>query len=160
MKVTLIEPQKYVSATNHASTVAMPPLGLAYIAASLEQAGYQVTIVDAFAMGLDRLTPFGPVFLRGASNDAAVASIPADTDLMGLACMFSCQWLATRLLLGDIKRRFPNIPLVMGGEHANALPEFSMSQAPLDLVVLSAPSAAAQECGFSGGSLPHLHIRN
>lgn len=136
MHVTLIEPQKYVSATNHASTVAMPPLGLAYVAASLEQAGHHVTIVDAFGMGLEKFTPFGPVFLRGAANDEAVSAIWADTDVIGLGCMFSCQWPATRLLIADIKRRFPNRPLVMGGEHANGLPEFSMSQALLDVVVL------------------------
>jgi len=136
MHVTLMEPQKYVSGTNHASTVAMPPLGLAYVAASLEQAGHQVTIVDAFAMGLDRLTPFGPVYLRGTSNEEAVAGIQANTDVIGLGCMFSCQWPATRLLIADIKRRFPNTPVVMGGEHANALPELSLFQSPLDVVVL------------------------
>ncbi|MGH2362565.1 MAG: B12-binding domain-containing radical SAM protein [bacterium] len=136
MNITLVEPQKYVSATNHASTVAMPPLGPAYVAASLEQAGHRVTLVDAFGMGLDRYTPFGPVFLRGVSNSEAVAAIPANTDVIGVSCMFSCQWPATRLLLAEIKRRFPDIPLVMGGEHANALPEFSLSQAALDVAVL------------------------
>lgn len=136
MNVTLVEPQKYVSATNHVSTVAMPPLGQAYVAASLEQAGHRVTIVDAFGMGLDRYTPFGPVFLRGVSNSEAVAAIPANTDVIGVSCMFSCQWPATRLLIAEIKRRFPDIPLVMGGEHANGLPEFSLSQAPLDVVVV------------------------
>lgn len=136
MHVTLIEPQKYVSGTNHASTVAMPPLGLAYIAASIEQAGHRVTIVDACGMGLDRLTPFGPVYLRGVSDAEVVASIPADTDVIGLSCMFSCQWPATRLLIAGIRQRFPSVPLVMGGEHANALPDLSLSQAPLDIVVL------------------------
>jgi len=135
LKVTLVEPQKYVSATNHVSTVAMPPLGLAYVAASLEQAGHRVTIVDAFGMALERYTPFGPVYLRGVSNAEAVAAIPADTDVIGVSCMFSCQWPATRLLIAEIKRRFPTIPIVMGGEHANGLPEFSLSQAPLDVVV-------------------------
>ncbi len=136
MHVTLIEPQKYVSGTNHASTVAMPPLGLAYIAASLEQAGHRVSLVDSCGMGLDRLTPFGPVYLRGVSNDETVSAIPANTDVIGLGCMFSCQWPATRLLIAGIKLRFPSVPLVMGGEHATALPEFSLSQAPLDIVVL------------------------
>ena len=74
--------------------------------------------------------------MRGVSNAEAVAAIPADTDMIGVSCMFSCQWPATRLLLADIKRRFPAIPLVMGGEHANGLPEFSLSQAPLDVAVL------------------------
>lgn len=136
MNVTLVEPQKYVSATNHASTVAMPPLGSAYVAASLERAGHRVTIVDAFGMGLEHYTPFGPVYLRGVTNAEAVGAIPADTDVIGVSCMFSCQWPATRLLIAEIRRRFPNVPLVMGGEHATALPQLSLSEAPLDAVVL------------------------
>ena len=136
MNVTLIEPQKYVSATNHTSTVAMPPLGLTYVAASLEQVGHQVTIIDAFGMGLERYTTFGPVYLRGVSNAEVIANIPSNTDVIGVSSMFSCQWPATRLLMADIKNRFPAIPLLMGGEHANALPELSLSQAPIDVIVL------------------------
>jgi len=136
MHVTLIEPHKYVSVTNHASTVAMPPLGLAYLAASLEQAGHRVTIVDACGMALDRLTTFGPVYLRGVSNEEAVAAIPADTNIIGVGAMFSCQWPATKLLLQAIRMRFPDVPLVMGGEHATALPDYSLETAPLDVAVL------------------------
>lgn len=136
MHVTLVDPRKYVSATNHASTVSMPPLGLAYIAASIEQAGHTVTIVDACGMALERMEPFGPVFLRGVDDDTAVAAIPADTDLIGVGCMFSCQWPATRRLIHRIRERFPHQPIVIGGEHATALPELSMEQAPVDAIVL------------------------
>lgn len=136
MHVTLVDPRKYVSATNHASTVAMPPLGLAYIAASVERAGHTAAIVDACGMALERLEPFGPVFLRGVSDDEAVAAIPAGTDVIGVGCMFSCQWPATRRLIHRIRERFPDRPIIMGGEHATALPEFSMTQAPVDGVAL------------------------
>src|SRR5262249_19596175 len=108
MHVTLVELRKYVSATNHASTVAMPPLGLAYIAASIERSGHSATIVDACGMGLDRLEAFGPVFLRGISDEETVAAIPADTDIIGIGCMFSCQWPATRRLIQRIRQRFPD----------------------------------------------------
>jgi anaerobic magnesium-protoporphyrin IX monomethyl ester cyclase len=136
MHLTLIEPPKYVSATNHTSTVAMPPLGVGYVAASVEAAGHRVTIVDAFGLGLERYTRFGPVYLRGISDDETVAAIPADSDAIGVACMFSCQWPATRLLFQRIRRRFPDRPLILGGEHATALPELSLTQAPVDVAVL------------------------
>ena len=136
MLVTLVDPRRYVSATNHASTVAMPPLGLAYVAASIEHAGHKATIVESCGMALDRLEPFGPVFLRGVSDDETVAAIPADTDVIGIGCMFSCQWPATRLLIRRIRERFPNRPIIIGGEHATALPELSMAQAPIDGAVL------------------------
>lgn len=136
MHITLVDPRKYVSATNHASTVAMPPLGLAYVAASVEQAGHRASIVDACGMALEHLEPFGPVYLRGASDEDVVAAIPADTDAIGVGCMFSCQWPATRRLIHRIRARFPDRPIVLGGEHATALPELSMAEAPVDAIVL------------------------
>ncbi len=47
MKVCLIEPPKFVSLTNFVSTISMPPIGVAYIAASLREAGHEVSVVDA-----------------------------------------------------------------------------------------------------------------
>ena len=38
--VTLIEPPRFAFPLNHASNVAIPPLGNAYIAASIEDAGH------------------------------------------------------------------------------------------------------------------------
>ena len=46
MKVCLIEPPKFVSLTNFLSTVSMPPIGLAYIAASIREGGHEVCIID------------------------------------------------------------------------------------------------------------------
>ena len=46
MKVCLVEPSKFVSLTNFVSTISMPPIGLAYIAAALREAGHKVSVVD------------------------------------------------------------------------------------------------------------------
>jgi anaerobic magnesium-protoporphyrin IX monomethyl ester cyclase len=136
MHIALIEPPKYVSPTNHVSTVATPPLGLAYVAATLEAAGHRVSVVDAIGSGLSTYTRFGPVYLRGLTREQVVSQIPSDVDAIGVGCMFSCQWIVTRQLLIDIKFRFPHIPLIIGGEHPTGLTEFSMSQAPVDFVVM------------------------
>lgn len=156
MHVTLIEPPKYVSRTNHVSTVATPPLGLAYLASSLEAADHHVFAVDAVGSALSNYTPFGPVHLRGLTHEAVVDAIPADTDVIGVGCMFSCQWPATRELLHLIRRRFPNAPLVIGGEHPTGLPELSMAQAPVDFIVFGEGEKTLVEllsCVQSAGDL-------
>ena len=156
MHVTLIESPKYVSRTNHVSTVATPPLGFAYLASSLEAADHHVFAVDAVGSAISNYTPFGPVHLRGLTHEAVVDAIPADTDVIGVGCMFSCQWPATRELLHLIRRRFPNAPLVIGGEHPTGLPELSMAQAPVDFIVFGEGEETLVEllsCVQSAGDL-------
>jgi anaerobic magnesium-protoporphyrin IX monomethyl ester cyclase len=136
MKIALIEPPKFISATNHVSTVATPPLGLAYVAGTLEAAGHDVSVVDAIASGLTTYTAYGPVYLRGLTHAQVVAAIPAGIEAIGVGSMFSCQWVATRELLMQIRQRFPTVPLVLGGEHPTGLTELSLAQAPVDYVVL------------------------
>src|SRR5262245_4255511 len=126
MKVALVEPAKFVTAANHVSVVAMPPIGLAYIAGFLESRGHAVSVVDAVGEGINRLTPFDKVkaiALRGLTQDEIVQRIPADAELIGVSCMFSYQWITVRPLIAAIKDRFSNVPLVVGGEHATGLPE-------------------------------------
>jgi radical SAM superfamily enzyme YgiQ (UPF0313 family) len=41
-----------------------------------------------------------------------------------------------RELIGDVKRRFPDLPLACGGEHVTAMPELSLFPAPADVLVL------------------------
>ena len=159
MKIALVEPPKFISPTNHVSTVATPPLGLAYVAAALEAAAHEVVVVDAIGAGLSTYTPFGPVYLRGMTNQQVVERIPADVDAIGLGSMFSCQWLATRQLLSDIKQRFPDVPLILGGEHGTGLTDLSMSQAPIDFVVLGEGEetmVALSGCLQSGGDVTAL----
>src|SRR5581483_11022564 len=101
MHVTLIEPPKFVKASNHLSVVAMPPLGLAYVAASLLHAGREVTVIDAVGSALRQITPYdraSGIFLRGLTERQIVERIPASTSLVGVSCMFSYQWLTVRRL--------------------------------------------------------------
>src|SRR5262249_5089673 len=139
MHVTLIEPPKFVKAGNHLSVVAMPPLGLAYIAGNLLAKAYDVAVIDAVGEGLRQLTPFDSrrsIYLRGLTQAEIVDRIAAHSGLIGVSCMFSYQWITVRELLGAIKRRFPLAPLVVGGEHATGLPDVVLRESPADYVVL------------------------
>ena len=134
MKLTLIHPPQFVAFGNQVSTIAMPPIGLAYLAGSLLNAGHDVRLIDGVGEGLEHFEPHGSVYLRGLPHDEIVSRIPKDTELIGVGCMFSSQWLTVRQLLKQIKAAFPGVPLILGGEHATGLPEMSFAQSPIDLL--------------------------
>ena len=168
MKITLVEPAKFIKASNHISVVAMPPIGLAYIAGFLESRGHDVSVIDAVGEGIDRLTPFDDahaISLRGLTENEVVGRIPVDTELIGLSCMFSYQWITIRSLIAAIKDRFPDVPLVIGGEHPTGLPEEVLTGSRADYVVLgegeetAATLAAALAEGRDVRELPGLGFR-
>ena len=59
MKILLVRPAAVVSASE-VRPGASPPLGLAYVAASLKAAGHDVTGVDTVGEALDRLAQLNP----------------------------------------------------------------------------------------------------
>ncbi len=136
MKVCLIEPSKFVSLTNFVSTISMPPIGLAYIAASLREAGHEVCVVDGPGSAPRNFFRFNEVRIRGLTNKEIVERIPRDTEVIGLGCMFTSHWVYVRQLIQDIRKEFPDVFLLMGGEHVTGFPELSLENAPLDAVVL------------------------
>ena len=111
-------------------------MGLAYIAAAVEQAGHTVQVIDGVGEAMTNYSRFGPVYIRGMEFEKLVGRIDADVDVIGLSNMFSCGWLATRLLLRLIRDRFPEKPIVFGGEHPSGMPKLVMDQSPVDIIVL------------------------
>ena len=137
MNVCLIEPSKFVSLTNFVSTISMPPIGLAYIAAAIREEGHNVTVVDGPGSAPRSYHMFkDEVRVRGLTQDQIIENIPSDTQIIGLGCMFTSHWVYVRELVSKIRERFPKAHLLMGGEHVTGFPEFSLEQAPLDTVVM------------------------
>ena len=137
MKVCLIEPPKFVSLTNFVSTISMPPIGLAYIAAAIRENGHDVTVVDAPGSAPRNYYLFkDEIRVRGLTQDEIIERIPSDTQVIGLGSMFTSHWVYVRELICQIREAFPDVFLLMGGEHVTGFPEFSMEEAPLDCVVM------------------------
>ena len=136
MKVCLIEPPKFVSLTNFVSTISMPPIGLAYVAAALREAGHEVTVVDGPGSAPRNYFAFNDVRVRGLTKEEIVQRIPEDSEVIGLGCMFTSNWVYVRELVKDIRAQFPHVKLIIGGEHGTGFPELSLQQAPLDAVVM------------------------
>jgi len=146
-RATLIRPPGVVS--RYALTLdATPPVSVAYVAASLARAGWDVQVIDALGEGLDAMHPGyrDDVLVHGLAVDEIVARVDPRADVIGVSCMFSNEWPLVRDLLGALAERWPGVPLVCGGEHPTAAPELSLSQAPaLEACVLGEGEETALE---------------
>lgn len=108
-----------------------PPLGVAFIAGALKAAGHKVTVIDAVGENPDQVIPFEKdVVSNGLSFEEIALRIPADTELIGLSLMFSGNWISNRLFIDFLDKNFKGIPVIAGGEHITAVPEFCMKQSP------------------------------
>jgi anaerobic magnesium-protoporphyrin IX monomethyl ester cyclase len=109
-----------------------PPLSVAYLAGSLTAAGHEVQVIDAVGEALEAMHPgYRPdIVINGLSTDEIVARIRPDTDFVGISCLFSHEWPLIRRLIAAIATRLPAVPIVLGGEHATAVPELCLDEAP------------------------------
>ena len=148
VRVTLVKPPLRVPTTAY-GTLRCPPIGLAYIAATLETHGIHVAIVDAVGEDPRRVTPdTDPHFVRvGLSDEELLARIPPETTILGVSCMFSEEWPLTRHIIKLLRRAHPDAVIVGGGEHITAAAEFSMRD-----------SAAVDVCVHGEGEETFAHL--
>ena len=125
--VTLVRPPLLVTRNTLQGPIT-PPIGLASLAASLIHAGHQVTIVDALGEAPEKVTPLfnNTILATGLLIPAITERIPQHTDLIGVSAMFSQEWPYVRKLIEAIKLTSPSAPIIGGGEHFTALPEFTL----------------------------------
>src|SRR5918996_4089979 len=136
--VTLIRPPLLVPTWSDSGPLT-PPVGPAYLAASLRQAGHVARIVDGLGENPFQVTPLfdNKVMAIGLRSEEIVERIEGDTDLIGVSCMFSQDWPEIRRLIRMVRQRFPSIPIVAGGEHITATPTFTLDSTPeVDVCVI------------------------
>lgn len=136
MRITLINTAD-MAPSNKRVPLVCPPLGLAYLAASLRQHGHAPTIVDGVGSAVGRFTPFlQGTFLHGLPIPEIVERVPADTELLGIGVMFSDYWPLAKRVVAVLRGRFPNVPIVLGGEHVSACASFCLEDAKADFAVV------------------------
>ncbi len=136
MRVLLIQPPYDLFADD--SRQAMPPLGLAYIAAVLERAGHEVKIIDCVAEDFERLIPMPDGRRRHGLDGAELTKAIADfrPQIAGVSCLFSAQAPAAHQVCVLLKEINADIVTVMGGAHPSAAPETVLADPHVDYVVL------------------------
>jgi len=166
-KVTIVRPPLLVPMWSDSGPLT-PPIGPAYLAASLRQAGHTARIVDGLGENPFQVTPLfdDKVMAIGLRSEEIVERIDPDTDLIGASCMFSQDWPEVRRLIGLLRRRFPSVPIVAGGEHVTAVPGFTLDTTPeIDACVLGEGEetivdlAGAVDSGTSFEAVPGLRLR-
>jgi len=133
--VTLIRPPVVAPIDTVNQQVGTPPLGLAYLAGSLKNRGHEISMIDALGEDVHRVTRLTninvhAIQIHGINMDAIIARIPRETDLIGVSCMFSNEWLYARHLINRIRFNFPHVPIIAGGEHITAESYRSMLSTP------------------------------
>ncbi|MAF49186.1 MAG: radical SAM protein [Rhodospirillaceae bacterium] len=143
--ICLIRPSIVVPAKN-ITTMFTPPLGLAYVAGALREAGYGVQLIDAVGESLDTRHPApNDCHYYGLAPAEVVERIDADSNIVGVAFGFSFEWPACRDLVLAIRKRYPDKLLIGGGEHITALPEQSLLESGLDICILGEGEETAVE---------------
>jgi len=137
--VTLITPPGLKSFSGLQMHTPNPPLGLAYIVAAVRKAGYRCNVIDTVGEALDQVSPYSDrtdLMVQGLSTEQVIERIPADSGIIGFSCNFSTLWPMTRQMIGAIRERFPEVLIVLGGEHGTAVSENVLRTSDIDVVVL------------------------
>ncbi len=123
-----------------------PPLGLAYIAAYLKNE-YNVKIIDAACEGWDQeiriadgLLTYGLPFeqIKALINDF-------NPDVVGVSCLYSMQYKNAHKICRVAKELNINIFTIMGGSHPTVLPQETLEDPNVDMVVLGEGECSTRE---------------
>ena len=72
----------------------------------------------------------------GSSLKEIVEKINPNSKCIGISVIFTHEWPAVVKLVSLIKEKFPNMPVILGGEHISAMPEFSLMTSNADYIVM------------------------
>lgn len=114
------------------------PMGIAYLAASLRELGYEVVGLDTLAASPDQVVPIAEHVGRiGLSYPEIIAQVEREKpDVVGLSCIFSNQWPAVKELAHRIKALDRGILVAGGGAHPSFLAERCLRESDLDFILL------------------------
>jgi len=134
------------------------PYGLACIAASLEEQGFSVTIIDALATNKSKIIPWpremaylAPYYGKPDTSPFALFHHykhfgfsfmhlgqlvqQSEAFLVGISALFTPYYKSAMETAVTIKKHHPDCSIVVGGHHATALPETVMECSAVDFVI-------------------------
>tara|TARA_Y100000310_G_scaffold344957_1_gene460774 strand:- start:2120 stop:3712 length:1593 start_codon:yes stop_codon:yes gene_type:complete len=121
-RIVLINPR--VIGAERQVRKAQPPLGIAYLAGVLREKGYdEILLIDAVVEDYDNVTHLddNSGFIKfGLSDEKMVERIKDfNADIIGISIVFSAHAECACSLADKIKESFPEMPIVIGGNHSS-----------------------------------------
>ena len=141
MRILLVNPPQIIP-RNWNEMVVYQPLGLAYIAATLEQAGYDVRILDTLALGwrkiksLDWNKRTNNLYLGLEMEDVKRYIKYYSPDIVGVGIPFSSQSWGAFQVAKACKKVDPKIVTIAGGAHPSVRPIDTVKDQLIDIVVI------------------------
>ncbi len=143
LRVALVRPPIVQLPRSLSSFGAIPPIGLAYVAAAIEAEGHHVQVVDAAGEALDATRDIpgpprlGTLEMQGLSPKKIVDRLDPTTQVVGITHMFLHEWPVVREIASRVRARFSDAVIVLGGENASAFWKQIFAMSPdVDHVVL------------------------
>jgi len=135
-RVLLINPPNSVPIKSNFVINVFQPLGLAYVASSLEKHKYSVEIFDALALGFDQEKIIASRKVIGADYQTIKNKIiDYRPDLVGIATPFSFQSFESHQIAKIVKKINPKIITLAGGTHATIQPDEMLNDKNFDYLI-------------------------
>jgi anaerobic magnesium-protoporphyrin IX monomethyl ester cyclase len=109
----------------------LPPLGLMYVAAALEKAGFQVQMLDNY-------------LLKKPTEEVKELALRLNPEIVGMTCG-SATYKRCIETAKAIKQVLPNCKVVVGGWHASYMPDSLLETSEIDYVVMGEGEKAMTE---------------
>jgi len=131
-----------------------PPLGLAYIAAAIKDAGFPYQVIDGTGEALDVVRPYADrddFMIQGLSFDEITTRIHPDTDVIGVACMFSTLWPLVNKLAWAVREKFPDAWMILAASTVPRCPRTCSGRAPSTRWCWARGRTRCWSCSAQGG---------
>lgn len=148
--ITLINPAMVVLARDPMTTgVVYMPFTLAYLGASLRQAGHAVTVIDAFGEAPRSCQSSDDFLIFGLTVDEVVARVPADTRLVFLHAINLLNHNSTIAIVEALKQCRPDLTVVLF-ENTQAVTAYSLREVADQFYDVGADYVLTGECEHRG----------
>lgn len=126
-KVLLINPPGKITVTPEGSRerkLAVPPLGLASLAANLKRENLEVEILDVLIEGYQNEQRNSSTIIYGLNHSAIHKRISEfNPDVVGVSCLFSNRAKEVLDICKIARNSVPNAHIVLGGQHPSGSPK-------------------------------------